>query len=116
MLGAPRRSRGAPRLPGASAPRIARTPPNARRAPAKPWRASTAWLRDSGPAVARGHEDTRAVVQDVVAVQLGEDGQERRDEPGPPGLVARPEAAAVVAVEVLVEQQQVAPVRVGLEP
>ena len=35
--------------------------------------------------------------------------------PGPAGLVAGAEAGAVVAVEVLVEQQQVAPVRVGLE-
>ena len=41
--------------------------------------------------------------------------EEQRDEPGPAGLVARAETGAVVAVEVLVEQQQVAPVRIGLE-
>src|SRR5262245_12341197 len=34
-----------------------------------------------------------------------------RDDAGPAGLVARPEAGAVVAVEVLVEQHEVAPVR-----
>ena len=38
-----------------------------------------------------------------------------RDHSGPPGLVARAEARAVVAVEVLVEEEVVAPVRVFLE-
>src|SRR5262245_61574816 len=38
-----------------------------------------------------------------------------RDDAGPPGLVARAEAGPVVAVEVLVEQDEVAPVRVFLE-
>src|SRR5205823_2498588 len=40
--------------------------------------------------------------------QLGDDG-------GPAGLVRGAEALAGVAVEVLVEEDQVAPVRVGLE-
>src|SRR5437773_411577 len=38
-----------------------------------------------------------------------------RDEPRPSRLVARAEAGAVVAVEVLVEEDEVAPVRVLLE-
>src|SRR5262249_25485078 len=37
------------------------------------------------------------------------------DDAGPAGLVAGPEAGPVVAVEVLVEQDEVPPVRVGLE-
>ena len=41
--------------------------------------------------------------------------REHADQAGPAGLVARAEAGAVVAVEVLVEEQQVAPVRVLLE-
>src|SRR5687767_4180831 len=42
---------------------------------------------------------------------LGEDG----DDAGPPGLVARAEAGAVVAVEILIERNAIAPVRVLLE-
>src|SRR4051812_38064274 len=38
-----------------------------------------------------------------------------RDDPGPPGLVTGAEPGTVVPVEVLVEQQQVTPVRVLLE-
>src|SRR5271169_1994125 len=41
--------------------------------------------------------------------------QHLRDEPGPAGLVIRSHAPAGVAVEVLEEQDQVAPVRIGLE-
>src|SRR5215468_4042132 len=37
------------------------------------------------------------------------------DQPGPPGLVARAEACPVVAMEVLVEEDEVAPVRIVLE-
>jgi hypothetical protein len=40
---------------------------------------------------------------------------QRRDEPRPAGLVRGAQSGAVVAVEVLVEQDEVAPVRVGLE-
>src|SRR5882724_8203095 len=39
-----------------------------------------------------------------------------RDEPGPPGLVGGAEARTIVAVEVLMEQQVVAPPRIGLHP
>ena len=42
-------------------------------------------------------------------------GSASRDDPGPAGLVARAEAGAVVAVEVFVEQDVVAPVRIVLE-
>ena len=41
--------------------------------------------------------------------------QELGDEAGPAGLMRRADAAAGVAVEVLVEQQVVAEVRVGLQ-
>src|SRR5262245_21679731 len=40
---------------------------------------------------------------------------QRRHQTGPAGLVAGAEAGAVVAVEVLVKEDQVAPVRVALE-
>ncbi len=40
---------------------------------------------------------------------------ELRDETGPARLVARTEPCAVVAVEVFVEEDVVAPVRIGLE-
>src|SRR5438552_18557608 len=36
-----------------------------------------------------------------------------RDQRGPAGLVTRPQAAAVIAVEVFVEQHEVAPVRIA---
>src|SRR5438128_11171625 len=41
--------------------------------------------------------------------------QELGHEPGPAGLVAGANAGAVVTVEVLVEEDEVAPVRIGLE-
>jgi len=41
--------------------------------------------------------------------------RERSDETGPSGLMARTDAGAVVAVELLVEQHEVAEVRIGLE-
>src|SRR5580692_7573031 len=37
------------------------------------------------------------------------------DEAGPAGLVTRTEAGAIVAVEILIEEQQVPPVRIALE-
>ena len=42
--------------------------------------------------------------------QIEHDG----DEAGPPGLVTCPEARPIVAVEILVEENQVAPVRILL--
>ena len=40
---------------------------------------------------------------------------EPRNDPGPSGLVARAEAGAVVAVKILIKQDEVAPVRILLE-
>src|SRR5689334_18554078 len=62
-------------------------------------------------------------VDDRLAAQLehllsggcGEDVHEPRDDAGPAGLVAGAQAGTVVAVEILVEQQVIAPVRVVLE-
>src|SRR5690349_6856097 len=54
--------------------------------------------------------------QELLAGAGGEDVHDPRDDAGPAGLVARAEARAVVAVEVFVEQDQVAPVRILLEP
>src|SRR4029453_1114000 len=53
--------------------------------------------------------------QNRLRAEPPEDVHERRHETGPSRLVAGPEARPVVAVEVLVEEDQVAPVRVLLE-
>ena len=45
----------------------------------------------------------------------GEHVHDAGDDPRPAGLVAGPEAGPVVAVEILVEQHEIAPVRVFLE-
>src|SRR5262245_24837164 len=47
--------------------------------------------------------------QDGLRGEAPEEVEEHGNDAGPPGLVARPEAGAVVAVKVLVEQQQIAP-------
>ena len=64
-------------------------------------------LRTGVEAVPSAGEALAAVLADL----LQELGDERR----PPGLVAGAHAGAVVAVEVFVEGQQVAPVRIALE-
>ena len=51
----------------------------------------------------------------VFGLDASEEVEDARDEARPPRLVAGAEAGAVVAVEVLVEEDQVAPVRVPLE-
>ena len=48
-------------------------------------------------------------------VETAEELDQFRDETGPAGLVAGPKAGAVVSVEVLVEQNVILPVRIGLE-
>ena len=50
-------------------------------------------------------------LQRVLGVLLDQLG----DQAGPPGLVAGAEAGAGVAIEIFVEQDEVAPVRIGLE-
>ncbi len=57
----------------------------------------------------------RSVSSSALGVDAPEQVQQRSDQAGPSGLVAGAEAGAVVAVEVLVEQDQVAPVRIVLE-
>src|SRR5262249_13556957 len=51
-------------------------------------------------------------VQDQLRRDLREDLHQRRDDGGPSGLVAGPEAGAVVAVEVLVEEDVIPEARV----
>ena len=46
---------------------------------------------------------------------VAEPFDERRGEPAPPGLVARAESRAGLAMEVFVEQQVIAPMRIVLE-
>src|SRR4030095_2200973 len=54
-------------------------------------------------------------LEKVLRFHTREQHHQWRDEPGPPGLMACTEARTVVALEVLVEQEVVAPVRIGLE-
>jgi hypothetical protein len=54
--------------------------------------------------------------QDELRGEAPEEVKEHGDDAGPPGLVARPKASAVLAVKVLVEQQQIAPVGIPDSP
>src|SRR5689334_20817680 len=54
-------------------------------------------------------------LEQALRVRVAEQLDQARDHPRPAGLVTRSETRAVVAVEVLVEEQVVAPVRVALE-
>src|SRR5262249_24636309 len=53
--------------------------------------------------------------QEAMRIDVADQLDQRCDEPRPAGLVRRSDAGAVVAVEVLEEENQVAPVWVGLE-
>src|SRR6478609_2008426 len=54
-------------------------------------------------------------LQQFAGLDVAKELDQGRRQPGPSGLVTGADAGAVVAVEVLVEEDQVAPVRVGLE-
>ena len=56
-----------------------------------------------------------AGLEQLLRIEQAEELDQLGHQPGPAGLVAGAEAGAVVAVEVLVEQEVVAPVRVVLE-
>src|SRR5262245_11288344 len=81
----------------------------------------TARLRDRlghpGRRLARHSADQLISGQGVTCrrVQTPEQIENTRDQPGPSGLVARPDPGTVVAVEVLIEEDEVAPVRIVLE-
>jgi hypothetical protein len=47
---------------------------------------------------------------------MAESVDQHRDQPGPPGLMTRADAGAIVAVEIFVKEQMVAPMRIILEP
>src|SRR5262245_15954386 len=55
------------------------------------------------------------VLEHPLRIEPAEPLDQIGDETGPSGLVARADTGAGVAVEVLVEEDQIAPVRVGLE-
>src|SRR5882724_13528740 len=54
-------------------------------------------------------------LQKRLGVQIPEDPDQPGDEARPAGLVARSQSRPVVTVEVFVEEDQVPPVRLGLE-
>ena len=53
--------------------------------------------------------------QELSCIDFAEDLDQFRNKTGPAGLVAGSKARTVVSMEVLVEQQVVLPVRIGLE-
>src|SRR5262249_56884084 len=61
------------------------------------------------------HGSHPAELEKLLGVAGGEHVHDPGDDPAPSGLMARAETRAVVAVEVLVEQEEVPPVRVVLE-
>src|SRR6476659_11158262 len=62
-----------------------------------------------------GRAGSRSVMEDHSPAVPRRVDQQVRDQGGPPGLMHGTEPGAVVAVEVLVEQQVVLPRRVGLQ-
>src|SRR5215204_5765113 len=68
------------------------------------------------PRLLRGAERSRwTLLQKVPCIDRAEVLDQRSDQSGPAGLVDGSESRAVVAVEVLVKQQIVAPVGIGLK-
>src|SRR5262245_54081894 len=69
------------------------------------------------PESSSGSRGYRALdrVGEVLRLDLGEVAHEEGDDAGPSRLVAGAQAGAVVSVEVLVEEHQVAPARILLE-
>src|SRR5436190_8993455 len=65
--------------------------------------------------VSRSRNCPSSDLEVVPGVEPAEERDQRRHQTGPSRLVARAETGAIVAVEVLVEQQMVAPVRIGLK-
>src|SRR5262245_52910081 len=61
------------------------------------------------------HRRVLAHLEHLLARGRREQVHHAGDDAGPPGLMARPQARPIVAVEVLVEEDQVPPVRVLLE-
>src|SRR5689334_15351500 len=64
-----------------------------------------------------GRREVRLLAPDErrLVIERGEQVHDAGDQAGPAGLVVRPQPGAVVAVEVLVEREVVAPVRIVLK-
>src|SRR6058998_3382122 len=75
--------------------------------PARPF---PAHLRPHAPG-----DDSPELQLQVFGLDTPEHVKKDRDRTGPPRLVAGAEPRSVVAVEVLIEEDQIAPVRIGLE-
>src|SRR5262245_39671381 len=61
------------------------------------------------------HGRSRASLEGLLRLEDVHHLDQLGHQPGPSGLVAGPEPGAIVAVEILVEQDMIAPVRIGLE-
>jgi len=68
-----------------------------------------------GEAPVRPGHRPLAVLEHGIGVELAQALDQPGHQAGPPGLVGRTEPGSVVAVEVLVEQDEVTPVRVVLK-
>src|SRR5262249_31511457 len=53
--------------------------------------------------------------QIILGIEMPEDRDQDCNQSGPPGLMTGADAGTVVAVKILVEQQMVPPMRIGLE-
>src|SRR5690349_4868253 len=60
-------------------------------------------------------EDLPVASQEALRRHGAEELDQEADKPGPPGLMARTESGAVVAMKMLVEQNVVPPMRVAVE-
>ena len=69
------------------------------------------WFRFLRPAKGPGD----AAFKERLSIHPPEYLDQFRNDPGPPGLVAGADARPVIAMEILVEEEVVAPVRIGLE-
>src|SRR6185295_410822 len=69
----------------------------------------------SAAAIGEPLEDLAEVLAGILRCEVAEQAQERSDEPGPARLMAGPDAGAIVAMKVLVEEHEITPVRIVLE-
>src|SRR5215469_90587 len=74
-----------------------------------------AFVSGGASAAVRTRHRPPGLVEHGGGVELAEGLDQPGNQASPPGLVRRAEPGPVVAVEVLVEQQEVAPVRIVLE-
>src|SRR5271165_2796374 len=79
------------------------------------WDIEAIWAYSTLRRFARPKASCFAGIQKLMRVNTTEDLDQLRDDAGPSGLMAGPQARTVIAVEIFVEQYVVPPQRIGLE-